>query len=179
MKLVQSKTLRDHLLQKCYLPARISSPPALNLGNLYNFFHQTLFSFVLGAKDSGRGFIPLFSHGPKDFFGRRSFTSVSLILRQFCPFWCGKSFFWTAGTSGTPQTRPYQIILCVYDAFVAKMVNTRLTKVCMTIFAPDERLPTSATLALLHLFNLFLGAIPRFHRTYFERSLNHMRQKAK
>ena len=49
----------------------------------------------------------------------------------------------------------------------------------MAIFAPDERLPTSATLALLHLFNLFLGAIPRFHRTYFERSLNHMRQKAK
>ena len=32
------------------------------------------------------------------------------------------------------------------DAFVAKMVNTRLTKVFMTIFAPDERLPTSATL---------------------------------
>ena len=33
------------------------------------------------------------------------------------------------------------------DAFVAKMVNTRLTKVFMTIFAPDERLPTSATLS--------------------------------
>ena len=32
------------------------------------------------------------------------------------------------------------------DAFVAKMVNTRLTKVFMTILAPDERLPTSATL---------------------------------
>ena len=32
------------------------------------------------------------------------------------------------------------------DAFVAKIVNTRLTKIFMTIFAPDERLPSSATL---------------------------------
>ena len=32
------------------------------------------------------------------------------------------------------------------DAFVAKIVNTRLTKICMAIFAFDERLPTSATL---------------------------------
>ena len=34
------------------------------------------------------------------------------------------------------------------DAFVAKIVNTRLTKIFMTIFAPDERLPSSATLQL-------------------------------
>ena len=32
------------------------------------------------------------------------------------------------------------------DAFVAKIVNTRLTKVCMAIFTLTERLPTSATL---------------------------------
>ena len=32
------------------------------------------------------------------------------------------------------------------DAFVAKIVNTRLTKNFMAIFAPDERLPSSATL---------------------------------
>ena len=32
------------------------------------------------------------------------------------------------------------------DAFVAKIVNTRLTKIFMAIFAFDERLPISATL---------------------------------
>ena len=32
------------------------------------------------------------------------------------------------------------------DAFVAKIVNTRLTKIFMAISAPDERLPRSATL---------------------------------
>ena len=32
------------------------------------------------------------------------------------------------------------------DAFVAKIVNTRLTKIFMAIFVPDERLPSSATL---------------------------------
>ena len=32
------------------------------------------------------------------------------------------------------------------DAFVAKIVNTRLTKIFMAIFALNERLPTSATL---------------------------------
>ena len=32
------------------------------------------------------------------------------------------------------------------DAFVAKIVKTCLTKIFMAIFAPDERLPSSATL---------------------------------
>ena len=32
------------------------------------------------------------------------------------------------------------------NAFVAKIVNTRLTKVFMAIFAPNKRLPSSATL---------------------------------
>ena len=32
------------------------------------------------------------------------------------------------------------------DAFDAKIVNTRLTKIFIAIFAPDERLPSSATL---------------------------------
>ena len=32
------------------------------------------------------------------------------------------------------------------DAFVAKIENTRLTKIFIAIFAPDERLPSSATL---------------------------------
>ena len=35
------------------------------------------------------------------------------------------------------------------DAFVAKIVNTRLTKIVMATFAPDERLPSSATLRLI------------------------------
>ena len=35
------------------------------------------------------------------------------------------------------------------DAFVAKIVNTGLTKIFIAIFAPDERLPSSATL-LVH-----------------------------
>ena len=34
------------------------------------------------------------------------------------------------------------------DTFVAKIVNTRLTKIFMAIFALDERLPSSATLEL-------------------------------
>ena len=33
------------------------------------------------------------------------------------------------------------------DAFDAKIVNTRLTKIFIATFAPDERLPSSATLA--------------------------------
>ena len=39
--------------------------------------------------------------------------------------------------------------ICDYaqnDAFVAKIVNTRLTTIFMAIFALDERLPSSATL---------------------------------
>ena len=32
------------------------------------------------------------------------------------------------------------------NAFVAKIVTTRLTEIFMAIFAPDERLPSSATL---------------------------------
>ena len=32
------------------------------------------------------------------------------------------------------------------DAFDAKIENTRLTKIFIAIFAPDERLPSSATL---------------------------------
>ena len=32
------------------------------------------------------------------------------------------------------------------DAFVAKIVNTGLTKIFMVIFAPDKRLPSFATL---------------------------------
>ena len=34
----------------------------------------------------------------------------------------------------------------INDAFDAKIVNTRLTKIFMAIFAPDESLPSSATL---------------------------------
>ena len=38
------------------------------------------------------------------------------------------------------------MILRKNDAFVAKIVNTRLTKIFMAIFAPNEMLPSSATL---------------------------------
>ena len=41
------------------------------------------------------------------------------------------------------------------DAFVAKVVNTHLTKIFMAIFAPDERLPSSATL-VLHISDLII-----------------------
>ena len=37
-------------------------------------------------------------------------------------------------------------ITCKNDSFVAKIVNTRSMKIFMTIFAPNERLPSSATL---------------------------------
>ena len=33
------------------------------------------------------------------------------------------------------------------DAFDAEIVNTRLAKIFIAIFAPDERLPSSATLS--------------------------------
>ena len=39
--------------------------------------------------------------------------------------------------------------ICDYlhkNAFVVEIVNTHLTKIFMAIFAPDERLPRSATL---------------------------------
>ena len=39
------------------------------------------------------------------------------------------------------------------DAFVAKIANMRLTKFFMAIFAPDERLPSSATLVDNNLDN--------------------------
>ena len=42
--------------------------------------------------------------------------------------------------------------ICDYgDAFVANIVNTRLTKIFMAIFAPHERLPSSATLILIDI----------------------------
>ena len=37
------------------------------------------------------------------------------------------------------------------DAFVAKIVNTRLTKTFMAISVPDEKLPSSATLPIIHI----------------------------
>ena len=46
--------------------------------------------------------------------------------------------------------------ICDYlhkNAFVVVIVNTHLTKIFMAIFAPDERLPTSATLVIMDIFN--------------------------
>ena len=43
----------------------------------------------------------------------------------------------------------------INDAFVAKIAITRLTKICVAIFALAERLPTSAT--LLHAVTQHLG----------------------
>ena len=51
------------------------------------------------------------------------------------------------------------------DAFVAKIVNMRLTKIFMAIFAPDERLPTSVTLntsAFVLILNLCPTGFPTF-----------------
>ena len=42
------------------------------------------------------------------------------------------------------------------DAFDVKIVNSRLTKIFMAIFATDERLPSSATLAVLEIFGVLL-----------------------
>ena len=41
------------------------------------------------------------------------------------------------------------------DTFVAYIVNTRMTKVFMAIFALTERLPTSATLITSHNISLY------------------------
>ena len=42
------------------------------------------------------------------------------------------------------------------DAFDAKIVNTRLTKIFIAIFAPHERLPSSATLLNITIMS-FVG----------------------
>ena len=44
----------------------------------------------------------------------------------------------------------FNLKFCKNDGFVAKIVNMRLTKIFMAIFAPDERLPSSATLLTYH-----------------------------
>ena len=44
------------------------------------------------------------------------------------------------------------------DAFDAKIVNTRLTKIFIAIFAPDERLPNSATLLSGAVSSYFMAA---------------------
>jgi len=41
------------------------------------------------------------------------------------------------------------------DTFVAKIVNTHITKVFMAIFALAERLPTSTTLITSHNISLY------------------------
>ena len=43
------------------------------------------------------------------------------------------------------------------DPFVAKIVNTCLTKIFLAIFAPDERLPSPATLADTYAELVFYG----------------------
>ena len=55
------------------------------------------------------------------------------------------------------------------DAFVAKIVNTRLTKIFIAIFAPTERLPSSATLHEIILYAIDIDK-KRF-RTPFHHSM--------
>ena len=64
------------------------------------------------------------------------------------PFWVKLVLLWQ-------EVHYYMVYIAYYtelnlqicdDAFVAKIVNTRLTKVFMAIFAPHKRLPSSATL---------------------------------
>ena len=57
---------------------------------------------------------------------------------QKSAFWVKYSVYWARGAQFA--------ITRQNDAFVAKIVNTRLTNIFMAIFAPGERLPTSATL---------------------------------
>ena len=52
--------------------------------------------------------------------------------------------------------------ICDYaqnDAFVAKIANTHLTKIFMAIFAPYERLPSSATLITWNVFSIKMTLI--------------------
>ena len=49
--------------------------------------------------------------------------------------------------------------MCKNDAFDAKIVKTRLTKIFIASFAPDERLPSSAT---LFVGSVFLRNVPYF-----------------
>ena len=55
-----------------------------------------------------------------------------------------------------------EFILQMFFAFVAKIANTRLTKICVAIFALAKRLPISATLVCVSndYDRLYIGSYP-------------------
>ena len=63
-----------------------------------------------------------------------------------------------------------------YDAFDAKIVNTLLTKIFIAIFAPDERLPSSAT--LLSSTTITIIADMADWNVLFFQKLNHLSLEA-
>ena len=62
------------------------------------------------------------------------------------------------------------------DAFDANIVNTRLTKIFIAIFAPDERLPSSAT--LLSSTTITIIADMADWNVLFFQKLNHLSLEA-
>ena len=73
------------------------------------------------------------------------------ICALFGDLWAKKVPFWVKNSVSWARSA----LFCKFaitrknDAFVAKIVNTRLTKIFMAIFALAEMLPTSATLTLV------------------------------
>ena len=66
------------------------------------------------------------------------------IYALFGDLWAKKVPFWVKNS--VSWARSALLYGIYYDAFNAKIVNTHLTKIFIAIFAPDKRLPSSATL---------------------------------
>ena len=94
---------------------------------------------------------------PKSLDSDKNFKPIYAILSQIkiCrnlrTFWrsLGKKSLFGSKTVFLGQEVHYYRVYIAYfknDAFVAKIVNKRLTNIFMVIFATDKRLPSSATL---------------------------------
>ena len=76
------------------------------------------------------------------------------IYALFGDLWAKKVPFWAKNSVSWARSALLHGIYCIFyelkfaknNAFVAKIVNTRLTKGLMAIFAPAESLPSPATL---------------------------------
>ena len=74
------------------------------------------------------------------------------IYALFGELWAKKEPFWVKNSVSWARSELLHGIYCIFaitrknDAFDAKIVNMRLTKIFIAIFVPDERLPSSATL---------------------------------
>ena len=78
------------------------------------------------------------------------------IYTLFGDLWAKKVPFWVKNSVSWARSALLHGIYCIFHwnnfanvrfrVFDAKIVNTRLTKIFIAIFAPHERLPSSATL---------------------------------